>query len=91
MTLASAMGAAERRLREVEAMIEAMLNGLFTDWKGWQFVNGIGNRYGIDVYEVATNIIAVRALFGAGFTSVCLHRHKAARLITCTCRTHDAY
>lgn len=97
MTLASAMGAAERKLRAVEAMVEALLTTMLPatarsrGWAGWQFHQSHDNRYAIDVFEVDVNKVAVRALFGAGFTSVTLHPHRAAKLLTCTCRMWEAY
>jgi hypothetical protein len=97
MTLASAIATAERRLRAVEGMVEELLTTMFPatetsrGWRGWRFVHGVNNRYGVEVFEVDVNKTAVRALFGAGFTSVCLHPHPAAKLLSCSCRTWDAY
>lgn len=97
MTLASAMGDADRALRAAEVRIEALLTALFQfpdgacAWQGWQFTSGQGNRWGIDVYEAKASRESIRQLFAAGFTSVTIHLHRAAKLITCACRTYDAY
>lgn len=95
MTLASALGDEERALRAAEAKIEALLTMLFKaeagGWRGWQFVAGQDNRYGIEVYEAKSSREAIRQLFAVGFTSVTIHAHPAKRFVTCACRTYDAY
>lgn len=92
MTLASELGNADRALRSAEVKVEALLTALFTDWKGWQFHrDDQSNRFAIDVYEATLHPIALRALFSAGFTTVCVHPHKADKFLTCTCRARDAY
>lgn len=91
MTLASALAGSERDLRAAEAKVEELLTALFPAWKGWKFIHGQGNRYGIEVFEASWTPHARRTLFGAGFTTVTIHPHGAGRILTCTCVSHDAY
>lgn len=90
-TLASALGSADRDLRAAEVKVEALLTSLFEDWRGWQFHRSHDNRYSIDVYCVASNPIALRAIAAAGFTTIGLHSHPAAKFVSCRCKIVDAY